>query len=196
MKRPLLFLLALAALALPATGAAKGPDQATITGPGLDTPLSISGTEGSGDLGLLVNEAGFFPAAFPQSPDPMLAKQPLARLGPRYAIVYRLPGPNSQADTLRQDLYPYAPGGPISYMKPGQRFWDQERTRGGWYRGTVGLRQMLVRAGLPARAASVDASQGRSKSWTSRPTSIAAAVGVGLAAALALGVVTIRRRRS
>jgi hypothetical protein len=193
MKRPLLFLVAVAALALPATAAAKGPDQATITGPGLDAPLSISGTEGTGDLGLLVQEAGFFPATFQQSPDPMLAKVPLARLGPRFAVVYRLPGPNSEADTLRQDLYPYAAGGPISHMKPGQRFWEQQTTRGGWYRGTPELKRMLVRAGLPARAA--DVRSGSSKSWASRPTGIAAAVGVGLVAALALGLGTIRRRR-
>lgn len=194
MKRALLFLFAVAALALPATAAAKGPDHATITGPGLDAPLSISGTEGSGDLGLLVEEAGFFPAAFHQSPDPMVAKQPLSRLGPRYSIIYRVPGPNSEADTLRQDLYPYAAGGPISYMKPGQRFWEQESTRGGWFRGTAELKSMLVRAGLPARAASAEARSGGSKSWASRPTSIAAAVGVGLAA-LGLGVMTIRRHR-
>jgi hypothetical protein len=188
MKRPLVLLLALAALAVPATAAAKGPDQATITGPGLDAPISISGTEGSGDLGLLVQQTGFFPAAFHQSPDPMLGKQPLARLGPRYLIVYRVPGPYGKADTLRQDLYPYAAGGPVSYWAPGQRFWGQESTRGGWYRGMPYLTEVLIRAGLPAKAPQAS----RSKSWASRPTSIAAGAGIALAA-VALGV-TYRRR--
>jgi hypothetical protein len=188
MKRPLLLLLALAALAVPATAAAKGPDQATITGPGLDSPISISGTEGSGDLGILVQEAGFFPAVFGQSPDPTLARRPLAGLGPRYVITYRVPGPNSEADTLRQDLYPYAAGGPVSYMAPGVTFWGDQRTRGGWYRGTSSLKDLLLRAGLPAKAPQAS----RSKSWTSRPTSIAAAAGIVLAA-VALGA-TYRKR--
>lgn len=186
MKRPLPLLLAVATLAIPSIAAAKGPDQATITGPGLDTPLSISGTEGSGDLGLLVQGVGFFPAAFDQSPDPMLDQQPSVRLGPRYEIVYRVPGPHSVADTLRQDLYPYAVGGPLSYMKPGQPFWEQE-TRGGWYRGTSALKRMLVRAGLPARAPA-------SKSSTARATRIAAAAGIGVAFA-GICLLALRRRR-
>jgi hypothetical protein len=192
MKRPLLLLLALAALAVPATAAAKGPDQATIAGPGLDSPISISGTEGSGDLGVLVQEAGFFPAVFQQSPDPMVAKRPLAGLGPRYVITYRLPGPNSEVDTLRQDLYPYAAGGAVTYMAPGVKFWGDQRTRGGWYRGTPYFKDMLVRAGLPARAVQAERSSSRSKSWASRPTSIAAAAGLALVA-VGLGV-TYRKR--
>ena len=42
MKR-FLFLLAAAALALPATAFAKGPSDATITGPGLGKAIEISG---------------------------------------------------------------------------------------------------------------------------------------------------------
>jgi hypothetical protein len=187
MKRPLLFLFAVAALAFPSAAAGKGPDQATISGPGLDTPLSISGTEGSGDLGQLVQEVGFFPAAFDQSPDPMLDKRPVVRLGPRYEIVYRVPGPHSVADTLRQDLYPYAAGGPVSYMKPGQPFWDR-RTRGGWYRGTPYLRTMLVRAGLPTKAPA-------SQRSTARATRIAAAAGIGAAFA-GICLLALRRRRA
>ena len=192
MKRPLLFLLAAAALAFPAQAAAKGPDHATISGPGLDKALSIQGTEGSGDLGLLTQEAGFFPTVWEQSPDPTLVKQPLASLGPRYTVVYRVPGPNSEADTLRQDLYPYARGGPVSYMPPRQIFWKQHRTRGGWYRGTSQLKTMLVREGLPAHSPVAETK--RSKKWTSRPVGIAAAVGVALGA-VALGI-ALRKRRS
>ena len=185
MKRSFVFFFAVAALALPSVAAAKGPDQATITGPGLDSPLSLSGTEGSGDLGLLVQEVGFFPAAFDQSPDPMLDKRPASRLGPRYQVVYRVPGPHSVADTLRQELYPYAAGGPLSYMKPGQRFWEQ-RTRGGWYRGTTALKEMLVKVGLPAKA---PASQ-----RTARATQITAAASIGVVFA-GLCLLALRRRK-
>jgi hypothetical protein len=179
MRRSLLFTLALAALVFASTAAAKGPTAATITGPGLDTPLSISGTEGSGDLGLLVQEAGFFPAAFDQTPSPMLGKRP-SNLGPRFVIVHDL-----GSDTLRQDLYPYAAGGPVSYMKPGQRFWDM-RTRGGWYQGTAALKQMLVKAGLPAKA---PASQ-----RIARTTQIAAVAGIG-AVFVGLCLLALRRRQ-
>jgi hypothetical protein len=34
-------------------------------------------------------------------------------------------------------------------MRPGQAFWGDQRTVGGWYRGTPQLKTMLVRAGLP-----------------------------------------------
>ena len=186
MKRPLLLLLAVAALAFPSAAAAKGPDQATITGPGLDAPLSISGTEGSGDLGLLVQGVGFFPAAFGQSPNPMLDKRPSRFLGPRYQVVYRVPGPHSVADTLRQDLYPYAVGGPVSYMKPGQPFWEQ-KTRGGWFRGTGETKRMLIRAGLPAKAPRVERFAGRS-------TQIGAAAAIGVALAGLAVFIAIRRK--
>jgi hypothetical protein len=36
-------------------------------------------------------------------------------------------------------------------MKPGQRFFGTERTRGGWFQATPQLKATLVAAGLPAR---------------------------------------------
>jgi hypothetical protein len=69
MKR-LLFLLAVAALALPATALAKGPSQARITGPGLTKAIVIAGAEAEGTPIMdLADAAGFFPAAFGQEPD-------------------------------------------------------------------------------------------------------------------------------
>jgi hypothetical protein len=149
MKKLLVVLVAALALLLPAGAAAKGPSQAQITGPGLASPLKITGL-GEGDsstsLGLLVNDGGFFPQAFGQSPSPLLRTQP-KDLGQRYLVTYTLPGP--ALSTLRQDLYPYASGVPVTYMEPGQAFWGNQRTVGGWYRGTAQLKGMLVKAGLP-----------------------------------------------
>jgi hypothetical protein len=150
MKRLVFVLVALLALVLTGSAAAKGPSEAKITGPGLNSALTIKGVgEGdtSTDLGLLVNDAGFFPQAFGQSPSPMLRAQP-PNLGPRYTVTYTVPG--STASTLEQELYPYASGGPASFMRPGQKFWDTQSTVGGWYRGTPQLKSMLIRAGLPA----------------------------------------------
>jgi hypothetical protein len=154
MKR--ILALAVLALALPATAAAKGPSEATMSGPGLGSPLVFRGG-GEGDtetpLGALVGEAGFFPAVFGQSPDPMLAHKPSTPLGPRYRLEYRMPGANGKVSTIRQDFYPYAKGGPASYMKPGQPFWEGgQKTRGGWYQGPGYLQSQLVKAGLPPTA--------------------------------------------
>jgi hypothetical protein len=150
MKRLFVVLVALLALVVTGSASAKGPSEAKITGPGLNSALTIKGVgEGdtSTDLGLLVSEAGFFPQAFGQSPSPLLRAQP-NDLGPRYTVTYTVPGPTTA--TLEQDLYPYAAGSPASFMRPGQKFWDSQTTVGGWYRGTAQLKTMLVRAGLPA----------------------------------------------
>jgi hypothetical protein len=51
-----------------------------------------------------------------------------------------------------QLVYPYAKAGAVTYMKPGQPFWNTERAHGGWFRASARLKRMLVRAGLPATA--------------------------------------------
>src|SRR5207302_3297681 len=122
MKRTLVVLLA--ALVLPAVAAAKGPSKAEVSGPGLGKPLVVTGAEATGTpLMTLAESAGFFPAVYGQSPDPMVTR-PKGDLGPRYSVVYRVPGPNRTVSTIRQDLYPYAKPFPVSYMNPGQPFWQ------------------------------------------------------------------------
>jgi hypothetical protein len=152
MKRLTVVLVAAVALLVPASAAAKGPSEAKITGPGLSSALTITGV-GEGDpttdLGVLVAEAGFFPQTFGQSPSPLLRARP-AGLGPLYIVTYTIPGPTTS--TLEQELYPFAAGGPVSFMRPGQKFWHTQRTIGGWYRGSAQLRTMLVRAGMPSSA--------------------------------------------
>ena len=106
MKR---FLLVLAVGALLAPAAlAKGPSEATVTGPGLKQPLSVGGTEGSGPLGDLTQYSGFFPAAFGQSPNPMLPRKPKVRLGPRYTIRYVVPAGDGVSFRVTQYVFPYA----------------------------------------------------------------------------------------
>jgi hypothetical protein len=153
--RRLVFLVAvLAGLTFAAAAQAKGPIAGTIDGPGTGGGISLGGDgePGSGaPLGNLSDQAGLFPAAFGQTPDPMLAGRPAGDLGPRYTITYRLPGPNGDESLIRQDLYPYAAGGPVTYTRPGQPFFGTETTRGGWYRGAAALKETLVDAGLPAQ---------------------------------------------
>lgn len=153
MKRTLLLAAALA-LGLAAPASAKGPDQATITGPGLDTPIVLGGDaegDGNSQFGRFVNATGFMPGVFAQTPDPMLDKRPEGDLGPRYTVVYRVPGGDTGTATVNQDLYPYAAGGPVTYMKPGQLiFGGQHATRGGWFTSRYsGLKETLTAIGFP-----------------------------------------------
>ncbi|MDX6512533.1 MAG: hypothetical protein QOE36_2037 [Gaiellaceae bacterium] len=189
MKVGLLASIAAGALVLAAAAQAKGPDQATISGAGLDKAIVLRGLgeNGQGPLGALTMNGGFFPQMFGQDPNPLLPRRPAGQLGPRYSVVYRVPGP-AVPSRVRQDLYPYAHGGVVTYMRPGQTFWGTHRTLGGWFRGTQSARAALVRAGLPATAPSGGSDGGRS---------VAAWIGGGLAAValLAAAVLLSLRRR-
>jgi hypothetical protein len=146
----------LVALALPVIAAAKGPVGASVSGPGLDRPLAVRGDgEGPGTaLGNLATASGFFPQMFGQTPDPTLRLRPKATLGPKYRVVYTVPGPNGIESRVVQIVYPYAKPVALSYMRPAQPFWESDRTHGGWFRASATLKRTLVRAGLPARPAS------------------------------------------
>lgn len=191
MKR-MLFLLAVAALVLPATAVGKGPSRAEVSGPGDGGGISFTGNGESGGtpLGNLTEQAGFFPAAFAQQPNPMLTSRPEGELGPKYTITYTVPGP-TEIDTLRQDVDPYAKSGPVTYMEPGQKFFGTEQTRGGWYQAPALLKETLIEAGLPKLAPSGSASDGGTAFFT------AELLGALAAAALLLGAATViflRRR--
>jgi hypothetical protein len=141
------------ALALPAVAAAKGPVSAAVSGPGLEHALVIKG-DGEGPnsvLGTLADASGFYAQVFRQRPDPTLASRPKGSIGVRYTAVYAVPGPNDARSRIVQSIYPYAKPVALTYVKPGQRFWNGKRTHGGWYRASPAMKQVLVRAGLPAK---------------------------------------------
>jgi hypothetical protein len=191
MKRLVLLTAVLgAALLFPALAVAKGPDRATITGPGLEQPVVIAGDGegGSGSaLGVLATQGGFFAQMYGATGYGSLPGRPKLKLGPRYRVTYRVPGGESGASTVQQDLYPYAARGPVSYMPADQVFWDTQRTSGGWARGTSGLKEILVQAGLPARAPANRAAH-------AHKLGVALGAGGGVAVA-ALGLAFLYRRR-
>jgi hypothetical protein len=94
-----------------------------------------------------VEAAGFFPAAFGQTPDPMTYARPQGNLGPKYSIDYAVPGPDGGNDEIHEDLYPYAKPGAWTHMAAGQPIFDFE-THGGWYTDSS-LKGILVARGLP-----------------------------------------------
>jgi hypothetical protein len=183
--RIFLLVLLLVALAFPAAALAKGPDYATISGPGISGSIRIDGDGEGGNpgtpLGALVAYGGYASQAFGHHPaDPTSRARPQGRLGPRYHIVYSVPTPTGRS-SIGADLYPYATPRPVAYMKPGQPFYTMH-TYGGWYVAKPRLKRTLLEAGV--------LSGGRG-SHTWRWVGIAALALIGLVAAAA---VLLRRR--
>jgi hypothetical protein len=165
MKR-LLLVLAVGALALPTAAIAKGPDEATITGPGLDKAISIKGLEEPGSpIMAFAEAAGFFPAIFGQQPSPMLPGRPKGDLGPKYRIDYNVPGGDGTSFSISQDLYPYAQPAAVTYTKDGQEIFDMTTT-GGWW-SDAALKDQLVALGLPKTAAEAEAASSSSAGFFS-----------------------------
>src|ERR671939_331888 len=107
-----------AALALAGVAAAKSPESAPLTGPGLGRPLAVAGQGEMGrgtPLGTLVDSGGFFAQMFGQVPDPTLKSRPRGTLGPHYRVTYVVPGPNGSRSRVVQDVYPFAKPVPLTY---------------------------------------------------------------------------------
>ena len=188
MKR-LILTLALVSLALPTAALGKGPSAATIDGPGGGGGITFTGCCEPGSPTMnLAEQAGFFPAVFRQTPDPMLEQRPKGDLGPKYTITYTVPGPNNETFTIRQDVYPYAKSGAVTYLAAGQPIFDST-TRGGWFQAGPDLKQTLVAAGLPASA-----SGATSGGW-SFPTLPVSLLTVMLLVVVATAVLVRRRAR-
>jgi hypothetical protein len=167
----------LAVLMVPGAAHAKGPDQATIDGEGMVAPMSVDGTEGAhDDLGTLADVAGLWPAVYGQRPDPMLAEAPKEDLGPKLVITWRLPDGGTTPDSIRQELYLYAEGGPVTFTPADQPFLDQ-RTTGGWFRTPTAIQAGWETLGLPDRSVL----EGAATSATSSPPPARdASTGLGL----------------
>jgi hypothetical protein len=174
-----------AAVATPAL--AKGATQASITGPGLARPVTISAqgeaVPGQGDtLSSLAEQTGLFPALFgpggrtPDEPSPLRTPPPAASLGPKYVLTYTVPGvpdPSQMHGHIRQYLYPRAVGGPVIYTLPGQQGFGQPLQVTGWARGTSQLTATLTRLGVPA-GASLPSTPGSTASVSATPAPAAA----------------------
>jgi hypothetical protein len=186
--RRLILLLALTALAMPSLALGKGPTAATMDGPGGGGGITFSGDEASGSLGQLTEQSGWFAAAFAQEPNPLLAGRPKGDLGPKYTVAYTVPTDMNRTVTIRQEIYPYASPGPVTYMAPGQPIFDMT-TPGGWFQAGPELKQTLVAAGLPETPAS------RSPDDTSFPTTTVSLLAFALLLVGATALLLRRRAR-
>jgi hypothetical protein len=192
--------LLIAAVLVPGS-VAKGPLKATIEGPGLETPIVFGGWSESGateegrfPLMPLVESSNFFPAAFGSYNARPVARvaRPKSDLGPRYIVTYDLGGSEGATSLIVQDVYPYANPNAVTYMAPGQPFYDSMETFGGWFAAPAAarpLKDVLVEAGLPRSPPT--GSDGSPFPWT------VAGAALAMGALLAFGaaaVVLIRRR--
>jgi hypothetical protein len=223
-RRAALTMLALALLLalVPAAAQAKGASAATISGGGPGGlpggPISIKGDgePGSGsNLSMLAENAGMWALLFEDGAPGALAAAPApaAQRGPRYTITWTFPNGAGTEDKVRQLVWPYAAGGPVTYLAPGQKVLDT-RTEGGWYKASDALRTSLIDLGLPNRPALTApagsgpagaASPGAASPSAATPApadpspalwpKVAAGVGLLLVAAVAV-VVVLRRRTS
>jgi hypothetical protein len=208
-----------AAVSLATPALAKGPSQASITGPGLARAIVVSdgGEPGQqGTLAVLAGQTGLFTAMFGpdvslpvQTPARLRTPPPEASLGPRYTVIYTVPGvtpqPGEQAGRIRQNLYPAAAGGPVIYTPPGQAGFGQPLQVTGWLRASPGLARTLDQLGIRPRPATPPAPQPRSSSAQpaaaqhpgspALPWLIAAAVAIALSAALAATALWRRHRK-
>ena len=169
--------------------------QATISGPGLEGKIRIQAPETQG-----LWESGIDVAGGPDDTraDSVEELGPTpADLGPRYRVSYQFFG----KDRIRQDLYPYAKGGPVTYTPSGQRVAEGQPWGGvispGWYQSPPRFLEYLVDHGLPERNAVAPAAPGETAPDTApraqtAPWAGALALLVGLA--LSLAALAVRRR--
>jgi hypothetical protein len=147
-------LMAMSTVVIASPAAAKPPiAEARITGPGIEREISI----GRGDSATVweygIGSVGGVDDARADSAEE-LGLTP-ADLGPRYVVAYRF----GFHDDIRQDLYPYAEGGPVTYTPPHQKLTGLFGAAGfmrvtpGWYRSrsSLGFFLYLVDNGLPGR---------------------------------------------
>jgi hypothetical protein len=211
-----MLVLALLLAAVPTAAQAKGASAATISGggpgglPGGPIDIAGDGEPGAGtELANLAEAAGVFALLWEDPQSGALDAAPAGDRGPRYTITWTFPNGAGGEDKVRQSVWPYAAGGPITYMRPGQPVLDGV-TRGGWYRSADTLRETLITLGLPDRpplaapapGAPATPAEGSAPSAAAPAADPAPALwprialGVGLLLAVAAGGALVLRRRS
>jgi hypothetical protein len=210
MQRRALAMLVLALLlaAVPTAAQAKGASAATISGggpgglPGGPINLKGDGEPGSGtSLSNLAEAAGVFALLWEDGQPGALTSAPLApaQRGARYTITWTFPNGDGGEDQVRQSVWPYAAGGPLTFMATGQKVLDGA-TKGGWYRAGDNLRQLLIGLGLPNRPAlATPAAPAASPAPAAEPAPALwpkVAAGIGLFVVIAVAAALVLRRRS
>ena len=154
MKARVLFagLVAISTVVIAGPASAKAAiAEANITGPGLEgRRLRIAEPDTTGLWESGIDVAGGLDDTRADSVEEMGLTP--ADLGPRYLVTYRFAlGRGSSDDFIRQDLYPYAKGGPVTYTPPGLELnvGINVSITAGWYQSSLGFFRYLIQHGLP-----------------------------------------------
>jgi hypothetical protein len=133
-------LVALVLVSTAAPAQAKGATGATIEGPGVTLTVRQE------DVHRLAEATRFYEAVF----EGASGERPTADPGPRFTIRWAMAAPVGE-EVVTQDLYPYAAGGPVVHLPPGQPLYGQPAP-GGWQLGGEALTDVLADVGVPAEA--------------------------------------------
>lgn len=197
---------------LAAPAAAKGPVGATIDGDGLVAPIEHSTAGGS----KLTDLTGVYLITSRVGGIELTTDPPTGDLGPELVVTWDMGSYTDEDGTvhdenlIRQEVYPYAAGGPLVHTEADQGFYASG-TGGGWYAARGALTSMLRSLGIPSEAelteaqseaaapaavrdATRPAARGTSDDgpWPGRGWAVA--VPTALVAAVAAVAVLVRRR--
>lgn len=177
------FAAALALLALQAPATAKGPDSATITGPGIGTKeLTWRGHGQSLEALLQISRFWDGPDLAAWGVEP-----PAGDLGPRFELTYHVSGP--EGSPIRQDLYPFATGGPVIHMAEGQAMYGMGMPYG-WLATDDRLTRIVERLGGTDRTAEPRISPAAHEASTSGGGPSGGTLALGAAGAVLLAAAT------
>ena len=135
---------------LAAPAGAKGIESVTITGPGIElrSPIEVSGGTHPDEWEDIFTSSGIQQSLPDLGASALAPKAVTEHLGPRHTLTWHVMTGPDELTPVRQDLYLYADGGPLTYTAPDQPIWDSV-TRGGWFRAPASLRQALADACVP-----------------------------------------------
>jgi hypothetical protein len=147
------WIVAVGMVTMSAGAGAKGAQGATITGPHIPGSLVVgNGSQRPAPVNVndLAAASGTFSAMSSREPSPVKQQRPRGVLGPRYRIVYRMYTGADELSPIRQDVFPFARVGFVSYTPPGQRAFHRA-VASGWY--TAAVQQELDEGGMTSAAA-------------------------------------------
>ncbi|MFQ5966658.1 MAG: hypothetical protein ACE5MI_03485 [Acidimicrobiia bacterium] len=152
----LVILLLLSAMA--GVAWAKGPEGATITGPGIGEPIVIGGSgefSNGSEFSKFIEATGFWHLVFGaegirSEMGETVAAPPSTDLGPAYVVTWHL-----LRNRIEANVYPRADGGPLIFVEPGITIEDFEtETVGGWFAAEPTLLDLMASYGVPVIGAS------------------------------------------
>lgn len=169
--------------------AAKGPESATISGPGIEQPVALLDDASLGLKVRLMEQTGIW-YAFGDLPRPI--EQPAGALGAGYTLTWVNGGPphkSVEERTMYQTIYPHAENGVLIHTpsQEGLNGWGPGVT--GWFAAPEGLLDTLAEMGAPVpESAAPSSGLSAGGLWYFAVGALVVVVGLG-------GVVRVRRIR-